>query len=82
MIMKGIFTYERWGMLQRFVGKLVEEMIPLEYDVPKNASFVGWSLQFQKHWFRNDFNIFAPGVQDGCVCTYDTEYYTYYTAAI
>ncbi len=41
MIMKGIFTYERWGMLQRFVGKLVEEMIPLEYGVPKNASFVG-----------------------------------------
>ena len=24
MIMKGIFTYHRWGMLQRFVGKLVE----------------------------------------------------------
>ena len=22
--MKGIFTYDRWGMLQRFVGKLVE----------------------------------------------------------
>ena len=24
MIMKGIFTYDRWGMLQRFVGKFVE----------------------------------------------------------
>ena len=24
MIMKGIFTYDRWGMLQRFVGKLVD----------------------------------------------------------
>ena len=24
MIMKGIFTYDKWGMLQRFVGKLVE----------------------------------------------------------
>ena len=24
MIMKGIFTYDSWGMLQRFVGKLVE----------------------------------------------------------
>ena len=35
MIMKGIFTYDRWGMFQRFVGKLVEEMIRLEYDVPK-----------------------------------------------
>ena len=23
MIMKGIFTYDRWGMLQRFVGELV-----------------------------------------------------------
>ena len=24
MIMKGIFTYDGWGMLQRFAGKLVE----------------------------------------------------------
>ena len=27
MIMKGIFAYDRWGMLQRFVGKLVDSDI-------------------------------------------------------
>ena len=27
MIMKGIFTYDRWGMLQRFVGKLVDTAV-------------------------------------------------------
>ena len=30
MIMKGIFTYDRWGMLQRFVGKFVEICIHVQ----------------------------------------------------
>ena len=35
MIMKGIFTYDRWGKLQRFVGKLVERFFP---PLPKNPA--------------------------------------------
>ena len=41
--MKGIFTYDRWGMLQRFVGKLVEfvhgEIGTIYIYVKKNIFF-------------------------------------------